>query len=149
MKTKNTDESAGSENEIDSFLEFGLFESLQQDDGETWASVTSEDYCISHEGSADESSDSELLSPPDSMTDYITTWESEATSPNIPLRHDNPGAEFVLEWEIDPDQLENAMAELSMQDNSANGKQVNPPGQFVFALSSFKPRYLRIVFEFH
>lgn len=136
MKTETTDKSAGSENAIDSILEFDMFESLQQHGGEALASITDEDYFLSHEGSADESSDWDLVSPRDFMTDYVTTRESRATSP---LRD---GVEFVLEWGIDPERLEHAMADLSMQDHSEKGKQVNRPGQVVFALSSIKPRYL-------
>ena len=122
-------------------MEFDLFGSLQQDDEETLASITDEDYFLSHEGSADESSDWDVVSPRNVTTDYVTTWENKGNS-RIPLRHDEPGAEFVLEWGIDPEQLEHAMAELSMQDHSENGKQVSRPGQIVFPLSSMKPRYL-------
>jgi hypothetical protein len=142
MKIESTDKSADCENVIDSILEFDLFGSLQQDDDETFASITSVDYFPSHEGSADESSDWEVLSPQNGTTDYVTTLENKVSSSRIPLRHDEPGAEFVLEWVIDPEQLEYAMAQLSMQVHSLNGKQVNRPGQFVFALSSMKPRYL-------
>ena len=142
MKTKGTDKSAGSENAMDSILEFGMFKNPQQDDWSPFSSIPSIDYFLSLEGSADESSDWELVSPPDSMTDYVTKRESKENSSSVPSQHDKPGAEFVLDWGVDPEQLEYAMAELSMQEHSVNEKQRNRPGQYVFALSSMKPRYL-------
>jgi hypothetical protein len=141
MKIGSTDELIDFENGIDSILELDLFWNLLQDD-ETFASITGVEYLF-HEGSTDESCDSEMVSPPNGMADFVTTWENKATSSHIPLGHnDKPGSEFIFEWDIDPEQLEYSMTERSMRDHSANGEQMKRPGQVIFPLSSRKPRYL-------